>query len=231
MGAGQAARRPCGENTSRLNMGRKESILIDLNGKEIAMIVTRWIALLAMLGVSAPAGAVELTEEVTSYPVRGNSVSVLMHDLFKKGTPSTADRNGSPASATVSIRLGSRLSADKDGCRIEEIEVRLNIIYVRPILTSSGRNNISSRKLFDMLSNDIRAFQNEQRRIAVSAAQTIERKIAKLPAKYTCSAVRVARKKLLERQIALQDSAQMQLIARWGKGINAKIDRFLRNAK
>jgi predicted secreted Zn-dependent protease len=185
--------------------------------------------ILAIAGLSLPAGATSLSKIYSYFSIGGKTLEEIETELDRKG-PRVRSTGGRRHPGATQMEFTTRISyaAGNHGCEVVKASVNVQAKVILPRWRQRAKSNGDTRLVWDTLSADIKRHEETHVMIAKNHARDLEQALMHIGRQPDCTVAQARAKATTNRILALHDRAQNEFDRVEGINFQSRITRLLR---
>ncbi|MFD2238557.1 DUF922 domain-containing protein [Aureimonas populi] len=182
----------------------------------------------ATVALAAPAWAAEVRESTTYFSVRGSTLEEIDEDLASRGPLLASSGMRHPGSTTVSFDGQVTYAADEGLCRVDEVQLALDLQMTLPRWTAPRDASPETALIWNTLASDIERHEREHATIARHWLRRMESALRNLRPERDCARMEERVRTATGRYLAWHEKAQNDFDTLEGREIGFRLRRALR---
>jgi predicted secreted Zn-dependent protease len=184
--------------------------------------------ILAVAGLSLPAGAASLNKIYSYFPVGGKTLEEIETELAKRGPQLRGTGLRHPGATRMEFTTRITYAAGNSGCEVVKASVNVQAKIILPHWRQRAKSDGDTRLVWDTLSADIKRHEETHVMIAKNHARGLEQALMGIGRQPDCNVAAAKAKATTSRILALHDRAQNEFDRVEGINFQSRITRLLR---
>src|SRR5262245_4857197 len=185
-------------------------------------------AILAIAGLSLPAGAASLSKTYSYFPVGGKTLEEIETELARRGPQLKGNGLRHPGAAQLEFTTRITYAAGNNGCEVVKASVDVQAKIILPRWRQRAKSDRDTRLVWDTLSADVKRHEETHVMIAKNHARALEQALMVLGRQRDCRVAAAKASATTKRLLALHEGAQKEFDRVEGMTFDSRITRLLR---
>jgi predicted secreted Zn-dependent protease len=186
------------------------------------------LAVLAVTGLSLPAGAASLSKTYSYFSVGGKTLGEIESELSKRGPNVKSAGGRHPGVTRVEFTTDITYAGGNGGCKVAKASVKVRAKIILPRWRQRAKADEVTRLYWDALSADIQRHEETHVMIAANHARDMEQALMGLGWQRNCDVAVARAVATTNRVLALNERAQNEFDRVEGTNFRRRITRLLR---
>ena len=183
--------------------------------------------LVAMVGLSLPAGAAGLSKIYSYFPIGGKNLQEIETELGKRGPQLKGAGLRHPGATQMEFTTTIAYAVGSRSCEVVKASVNVQAKIILPRWRQRAKSDNATRLVWDTLSADIKRHEETHVMIAKNHARDLEQALMRIGRQPDCTVAEAKAKATTNRILALHDRAQNEFDRVEGINFESRIIRLL----